>query len=63
MRAFIGKSLSYGLYRFGIVEAEGMKEINGIYLCRGTTAYEQLGIGILQPYRLSRAGDRNSLRG
>lgn len=29
MRAFIGKSLSYGLYRFGIVEAEGMKAIKG----------------------------------
>lgn len=34
MRAFIGKfvgkSLSYGLYRFGIVEAEGMKAIKGL---------------------------------
>ena len=30
MRAGKGKSLSYGLYRFGIVEAEGMKAIKGL---------------------------------
>jgi hypothetical protein len=30
MRARKGKSLSYGLYRFGIVEAEGMKVIKGL---------------------------------
>jgi hypothetical protein len=30
MRAIIGKSLSYDLYQFGIIEAEGMKAIKGL---------------------------------
>jgi hypothetical protein len=46
MRAFIGKSLSYGLYRFGIVEAEGMKAIKGLeypkYLGRGAEQAKSL---------------------